>query len=61
MQTSVRKINLKLKCATKNKRIREFPESFEALKATVEAFIKDERELLQGEELLIKNGRDYVI
>ena len=46
---------------SKTKRIREVPENFEALKQLVEALIKDERELLQGQQVVIKNDRDYVI
>ena len=46
---------------TKTKRIREVPESFEALKTVVEALIKDERALIQEKDLVKKGDRDYVI
>ena len=58
---SKKKINLKLQSLTKTKRIREVPENFEALKQLVEALIKDERDLVTGQEVVTKGDRDYVI
>jgi len=46
---------------TKTKRIREVPESFEALKTIVEALITDERALMQEKDLVKKGDRDYVV
>jgi hypothetical protein len=40
-----KKINLKFQTSTKNKRIRDLPQDFNALKTTVEALISDERTL----------------
>ena len=63
--TSSNKLTLKLQTQTKTKRIRDLPPNFQALKAAVEAQIKDERDLILQESAalnLSKPGqRDYVI
>lgn len=51
-------INIKIQSLTKTKRIREVPESFEALKKTVEAQIKDERDPVAQP---VNNVKDFSI
>ena len=58
-----RKISLKVQSQTKTKRIRELPMSFEALKKTVEALVKDDREPATNEQETEQkvNTKDYSI
>lgn len=55
------RINLKIQSVTKTKRLRDLPTSFEALKQTVEALVKDERSTAQQQELVAISHRDYSI
>jgi hypothetical protein len=62
-----RKISLKVQSQTKTKRIRELPMSFDALKKTVEALVKDDREptaevqLTEQKVATTTNTKDYSI
>jgi hypothetical protein len=63
------KITLKLQSQTKTKRVREVPQTFQALQTLVESQIKEEREGMMNESFHSKHpasfmsgaGRDYTI
>lgn len=61
MNNSTKQLSLKLQSATKTKRMREVPASFQILQNAVESQIKEEREKNILDTQVYKSGRDYTI